>query len=144
MPIAAQDAATRVSFASDNPAVNAVSKHLVSFVPDLKLTAEALAEKDMYQPTLPIKPTLDTSKVPWDEVLPLLQDACRTIAVTKGGCTRSSPADDELIHLMTKFDLLGNNNALQAKAPAPPPPHLANKRMTLAFFDNSFLTQQAG
>ena len=29
------------------------------------------------------------------------------------------------------------NIALQAEAPAPVPPHLANKRMTLAFFYNS-------
>ena len=82
-----KDAATRVSFTPDNPAVNAVSRHLISFCPDPTLTAEALAEKAMYPPTLPI---LDTSKVAWDEVLPHLQAVCRTIAVTKGGRTKAS------------------------------------------------------
>ena len=91
----------------------------------------------MYQPTLPIKPVLDTFQVAWEEVLPRLQAVCRTIAVTKGGRTRSSPAEDELMQLMTEFDLLGNNTVLQAETPLPPPPHLANKRMTLPFFDNN-------
>ena len=74
--------------------------------------------------------------VAWDKVLPRLQEVCRIIAVTKGGCTRSSPAEDKLIQLMTEFELLTDNIALQTEAPAPAPPHLANKRMTLAFFDN--------
>ena len=131
-----KDAASHVSFSSDVPAVNAVSRHLVSFVPNLELTAQALAEKEMYQPTLPIKAAFDTSTVAWDKVLPRLQDICRVIAVTKGGRTRSTPAEDQLIQVMTEFNLLGNNIALQAEALAAPA-HLANKRMTLAFFDNN-------
>ena len=65
----------------------------------------------MYQPTLPTKPTLNTSTVPWDNVLPLLQDVCRIIAVTKGGRTRSTPAEDKLILVMTKFGLREDNIA---------------------------------
>ena len=104
----------RVSFATDNPAVNAVSRPLVSFCPDPTLTA-------MYQPTLPTKPVLNASQVAWDAVLPRLQAVCRTIAVTKGGRTRSSPVEDELMQLMTEFDLLGNNTILLAETPIPPP-----------------------
>ena len=129
-------AAARVSFASDQPVANAVCRHLVSFVTNPKLTAEAQAEKNMYQPTLPVKATLDTSRVAWGKVLPGLQEVCRLIAVTKGGRTRSSPAEDKLIQVMTEFDLLGDNIALHAVVPTAPP-HLANKRMTLAFFDNN-------
>ena len=84
----------------------------------------------MYQPTLPIKPVMDTSQVAWDAVLPRLQAVCRTIAVTKGGRNRSSPAEDELMQLMTEFDLLGNNTVLHGETPLPPPPHLAKWQQT--------------
>ena len=107
-----KDAASHVSFASDKQAVNAVSRHLVSFAPDPKMTAEALADNNMYQPILPIKAALDTSQVAWDKVLPRLQEVCRSIAVTKGGRTKSSPAEDKLIQLMTEFELLADNIAL--------------------------------
>ena len=56
----------------------------------------------MYQPTTPIKPTINTSMVSWDVVLLRLQAVCRTIAVTRGGRTRSSPAEDELVQLMAE------------------------------------------
>ena len=91
----------------------------------------------MSLPTPIATPIFDTSKVEWDAVLPQLQAVCRTIAATKGGRTRSTPAEDMLMQLMTKYHLLGTNTALQAEAPVTPPPHLANKRMTLAFFDNN-------
>ena len=101
------------------------------------LTAEALAEQAMYKPNLPIKPAIDTSTVSWDAVLPRLLAICRTIAVTRGGRTRSSPAEDELVQLMTEFNLLSDNTVHQAETPQPQPLHLANKRMMLAFFDNN-------
>ena len=66
-----------------------------------------------------------------------LQAVCRTIAVTKKGRTRSSLAETELIQLMTELDLLGNNTVLLAETPTPLSLHLANKHMTLAFFDNN-------
>ena len=94
------------------PAVNAVSRHLVSFQTDPTKTAEALAEQAMYKPSLPINPAIDTSKVAWDVVLPRPQAIYRTIAVTDGGRIRSSPAEDELVQLMTEFKLLGNNTVL--------------------------------
>ena len=121
----------------DRPAINAVSRHLVSFCPDPALTAESLAERAMYLPTQTATPTFDTSKVEWDAMLPQLQAVCRTIAVTKGGCTKSTRAEDMLMQLMTKYNVLGTNTALLAQAPLTPPPHLANKRMMLAFFDNN-------
>ena len=59
----------------------------------------------------------------------------------EGGLTRSSPTEDELIQLMTKFKLLSDNAVLAAETPhvsvQPQPLHLVNKRMTLAFFDNT-------
>ena len=38
---------------------------------------------------------------------------------------------------MTKFNLLGDNTIQLAETLQPAPSHLANKRMTLAFFDNN-------
>ena len=79
---ASKESHTHVTLAPGSAAINAVSRHLVSACPDPTLTAEALAERALYQPNLPIKPTIDTSKVSWDVVLPRLQAVCRTIAVT--------------------------------------------------------------
>ena len=133
-----KDADAHNSFSPEAPAINAVSRHLIRFSPDPTLTAEALAERASYQPRQPIKPTIDTSGVPWDEVMSRLQKVCRTIAVTRGGRvrTRSSSAEDELLQLMTEYNLMGDNTILQAETLRPAPSHLANMRMTLAFFDN--------
>ena len=38
---------------------------------------------------------------------------------------------------MIEFEHLGNNTVRQAETPKPTPLHLANKRMTQAFFDNN-------
>ena len=100
------------------------------------LTAEASAERALHPPNHFKKAAINTSTMPSDILLPQQQAVCCSIAVSRRERTRSFPAEDEFLQLITEFHLLSDNTSLQAEK-EPQPQHLVKKRITFAFFDNS-------